>query len=336
MCPGIPEVDPEAHNVSEPLPGDAVPPELEKVHTEAELEALAEIMPSLPDTLETAADASSWPRENIDPETLPDPAETAAPLEDTRQATVGGLATATRATAASGIRNGGSVRRPSSGVTVRWTPIEAVADEYDAARALSSRGYRVLGVIGNASHLRGSGGHTPWCSEGFNGRACRFGKVYAIDLEAPNMAGLERWLVPRLRNGAYTWVYYLNINGHQYTRKDSFRGRYSSADQHLHLSGLAGHESDNSSIVRDWENFRTSGGEDMAQVPQAQWDRVRKQLDAIDDVVHGGQGGAYRESAMRRDHSAQVEELKEYVDQRMNAIEQKLDTLLAGLTPPRA
>ncbi|MFG1926651.1 hypothetical protein [Cryptosporangium sp. NPDC048952] len=327
--------------MSEPLSGDAVPSDPEKVHTEAELEALAEIMPSVDDTLETAADASSWPREIIEPETeLIEPeaapsAQISPPrTESARQGAA--TATATRAAAASSIRNGGTVRRPSNGATVRWTPIEAVADEYDDIQRLASRGYRCLGVIGNASHLRGSGGHTPWCSEGFGGRACKFGKVYAIDIEAPNMSGLERWLIPRLRNGAYKWVFYLNINGHQYTRNDSFRGTYSSSDHHLHLSGLAGHESDNSSIVRDWENFRTSGGEDMAQVPQAQWDRVRKQLDSIDDTVHGGKGGAYRESILRKDHSDQVTELKEYVDQRFDAIEKKLDALLesTSTTPP--
>ncbi|TQS44948.1 hypothetical protein [Cryptosporangium phraense] len=245
-----------------------------------------------------------------------------------------GIATAVRSAVPNAIRDGGVVIRPSTGARVRWTPIEAVADEYDAAQAMRSRGYSCLGVIGNASHLRGSGGHTPWCSEGYAGRACKVGKVYAIDLEAPNMTGLERWLIPRLRAGSYKWVYYLNINGHQYTRKDSFRGRYSSADQHLHLSGLAGHENDNSSILRDYENFRTNGGEDMAQVPQAQWDRVRKQLDSIDDVVHGGNGAAYRESAMKRDHQSQVEQLKEYVDQRLNTIEAKLDALLGTTTPP--
>lgn len=324
--------------MSEPLPGDAVPGDPEKIHTEAELAALAEIMPSVEDTLETTVDASSWPREIIDPEALSSEEAHPSKTEVGRLGTAGAAtATVARASAASGIRNGGSVIRPSNGATVRWTPIEAVADEYDAVQALSSRGYRCLGVIGNASHLRGSGGHTPWCSEGYAGRACKFGKVYAIDIEAPNMSGLETWLIPRLRNGAYKWVYYLNINGHQYTRKDAFRGTYSSSDQHLHLSGLAGHESDNSSVVRDWENFRTNGGEDMAQVPQAQWDRVRKQLDSIDDVVHGGRGSAYRESVMRRDHSDQVAELKEYVDQRMNAIEQKLDALLASTgTQPQA
>ncbi|GAA0230097.1 hypothetical protein [Cryptosporangium japonicum] len=317
--------------MSEPLPGDVVPSDPEEVHTEAELEALAEIMPSLEDTSESAADASSWPREVLDPEE-PLSGQISPPAN---QAARQGAATATVVRAA-GIRNGGSVIRPSTGASVRWTPIEAVADEYDDVQRLANRGYRCLGVIGNASHLRGSGGHTPWCSEGWNGRACRFGKVYAIDLTAPNMSGLERWLVPRLRNGAYKWVYYININGHQYTRKDSFRGTYSSADHHLHLSGLAGHESDNSSIMRDWENFRTSGGEDMAQVPQAQWDRVRKQLDAIDDTVHGGKGGAYRESVLRKDHSDQVTELKEYVDQRFDAIEKKLDALLesTSTTPP--
>ncbi|SHN45476.1 hypothetical protein [Cryptosporangium aurantiacum] len=317
--------------MSEPLPGDAVPPEEllapEEQHTEAELAALAEVMPTVPVTMETADTAPTWPREAVDP--------------DANTAGGGGAAAAVvNAAVTMAIRDGGTVIRPSSGARVRWSPIEGVADEYEAAMAMRGAGYRCLGVIGNAAHLRGSGGHTPWCSEGYGGRACRFGKVYAIDLVAPNMTGLERWLIPRLRAGNYRWVYYLNINGHQYTRKDSFRGRYSSADHHLHLSGLAGHESTSSSILRDWQNYRTNGGDDMAQVPQAEWarmkansERARAQLDAIDDTVRGGDGNAYLGSVMRQDHSNQVTELKEYVDQRLDAIEKKLDALLDAIPP---
>ncbi|MFB9322266.1 hypothetical protein [Cryptosporangium minutisporangium] len=317
--------------MSEPLPGVVVPPAPEETHTDAELAALAEVMPTVPVTLEAAVTAPSWPLEALDPDE-PIPPEGA-----------GGAGAAANAVTTFAIRDGGSVIRPSTGARVRWTPIEGVADEYDAAMAMRRLGYRCLGVIGNAAHLRGSGGHTPWCSEGYAGRRCRFGKVYAIDLQAPNMTGLERWLIPRLRAGNYRWVYYLNINGHQYTRRDSFRGRYSSADHHLHLSGLAGYETYSSSILRDWQNHRTNGGEDMAQVPQAEWarikansERARTQLDAIDDTVRGGDGNAYRGSVMRHDHSNQVAELKEYVDQRMNAIEQKLDALLEATktTPP--
>lgn len=321
--------------MSEPLPGGAVPPAPDSVHTEAELAALAEIMPSVPDSAERAVTAPSWPRESIEPDGLGTEPGVPAAADVARQATAGvTIATAVRsAVAASGIRSGGTVTRPSTGQRVRWRPIEAVADEYDAATALARKGYSCLGVIGNTSHLRGSGGHTPWCSEGYGGRACKFGRVYAIDLEAPNMTGLERWLIRRLRAGAYRWVYYLNVNGHQYTRTDSFRGRYSSSDHHLHLSGLAGHESDNSSILRDWEVQRTSGGDDMAQVPQAQWDRARAQLDQITDTVSGGKGTAYRESVMKKDHQSQVEQLKDYVDQRLNAIETKLDALIAAIAP---
>ncbi|MFI5958346.1 hypothetical protein [Cryptosporangium sp. NPDC051539] len=302
-------------------------------------------MPSVPDKLEAADTAPTWPREILDPDGLG--TEPAADASAATRTVAAGATTATvvrAVTSASGIRTGGSVIRPSTGARVRWTPIEPIADEYDAAQAMRNKGYSCLGVIGNASHLRGSGGHTPWCSEGFGGRACKFGKVYAIDLTAPNMTGLERWLIPQLRAGAYKWVFYLNINGHQYTRSDSFRGRYSSADQHLHLSGLAGHESDNSTILRDYENHRTNGGEDMAQVPQAEWaamkdnsNRARQQLDALDDVVRRGAASAYQGSVMKRDHQSQVEQLKTYVDERLSAIEQKLDALIAAqnnTTPP--
>lgn len=156
------------------------------------------------------------------------------------------------------IRDGGAVVRPSTGKPVRWTPIEPVADEHDAAQDLAGHGYSCLGVIGDASHLKGSGGHTPWCDEGYAGVACQPGKVYAIDLHAPDMPGLETWLVDQLRVGRYRWVFYLNINGRQHTRVDGWAKSYPSTDEHLHLSGLAGHENDSSSILRDWEAHRSA------------------------------------------------------------------------------
>ena len=325
--------------MSEPLPGRAVTPPPEEQHTDAELAELADEMPSVPDTLEVKDVVPSWPREAIDPDSLDvaSAVENGASNKAGSSANAGSvtLATAVRSVVASNnIRDGGVVIRPSTGARVSWTPIEPVADEYDAANALASKGFSCLGVIGNASHLLGSGGHTPWCTEGYAGRSCKAGKVYAIDLEVPDMTGFERWFVPRMRANAYKWVYYFNINGHQYTRVDSFRGRYSSADFHLHLSGLAGHESDNSTILRDWQLQRTSGGDDMASVPQAQWDRARKQLDAISDTVTGGAGEAYHGSVMRKDHGYQIDEIdrrvQAYVDQRLSAIESKLDALIAA------
>jgi hypothetical protein len=253
------------------------------------------------------------------------------------------------------IRAGNVVIRPSTGARVAWTPIEPVADEYDAAKALSSRGYSCLGVIGNASHLRGSGGHTPWCTEGYGGKACKAGRVYAIDLHLPDPAGqFLEWLRFRLRQGYYGWVYYLNFSGHQITRVDGFKGTYYSGDQHLHLSGLAGHESDNSSILRDWDAHLTSAqlvatasttkaspqeGQLSAQFEQ----RAGGQLDALYDAVVGGRGEAYTHSRMRTDHGYQIDELTRriegYVDQRLDAVEAKLDAIaatLAGGHPPAA
>lgn len=258
------------------------------------------------------------------------------------------------------IRAGNVVIRPSTGARVSWTPIEPVADEYDAAKELAAKGYSCLGVIGNASHLRGSGGHTPWCTEGYQGIACKAGRIYAIDLHAPDMADLEIWLIPRLRQGYYRWVFYLNINGRQWTRVNGFAKAYTSGDQHLHLSGLAGHEADNSSILRDWDTHltapvlintalstKTSTGDDMASVPQDQWDRARKQLDAISDTVGGGTGSAYRDSVLRKDHGFQIDEIdrriKAHVDEQLARVEAritaKLDALvvaLAGGQPPAA
>ena len=329
--------------MSEPMQGRATTPPPGELHTEPQLAALADEMPSVPDGLEVRDAVPSWPRESIEP-TAESVVERGAgnQSDPLRRAAIGArpatTATAVRAVVtSSNIRTGGVVIRPSTGQSVRWTPIEPVADEYDAAKALAGSGFSCLGVIGNASHLRGSGGHTPWCSEGYAGRSCKAGKVYAIDLEVPDMAGFERWFISRMRANAYQWVYYFNINGHQYTRVDSFRGQYSSADYHLHLSGLAGHETDNSTILRDWQAQRTSGGDDMASVPQAQWDRARKQLDAISDTVTGGAGEAYQGSVMRKDHGYQIDEIdrrvQAYVDQRLAAIESKLDALIAATTP---
>jgi GH25 family lysozyme M1 (1,4-beta-N-acetylmuramidase) len=50
-----------------------------------------------------------------------------------------------------------------------------------------------------------------------------------------------------------------------------------------------------------FQALTTRQGDDMAQVPQEQWDRARAQLDAISDILDGGKGAAYQRSRLRAD-----------------------------------
>ena len=84
----------------------------------------------------------------------------------------------------------------------------------------------------------------------------------------------------------------------------------------------------------------TSTGDDMASVPQEQWDRVRNQLDKLDDAVCGGQGQAYLGSRMRQDHGFQIDEIDRRIHaaiaERLAPVTAKLDQLLTALGRPPA
>jgi hypothetical protein len=77
-------------------------------------------------------------------------------------------------------------------------------------------------------------------------------------------------------------------------------------------------------------------GDDMASVPQEQWDRAREQLDKLDDTINGGMGQAYLSSRLRQDHGYQIAEIDRRVQAAVAPLAAKLDAVLAALKPPAA
>lgn len=144
----------------------------------------------------------------------------------------------------------GVVTRPSNGKRVSWKAAVPIVDAVRQANASGITAY----VIGDASHLRRSGGHTPWKP------GAPYGVVTATDIMVSNPATFEKALLRLMKASGYdtTWIDFININGHQY----DFDGRYqgTSGDHHLHLEALGGRTNHaGNTLIRDAVSL-TKGG----------------------------------------------------------------------------
>lgn len=135
----------------------------------------------------------------------------------------------------------GTVTRPSSGRQVAWTLAAGLAT---LGRQLDKLGITWYS-IGNADHLRGSGGHTPWKP------GAPFGVVTAIDVMKTPDAMVERAILLLMKSPLYdtSWIDFINTNGHQYDWDGRYQGM--SGDFHLHLEILGNRTDFSSNLFYD-------------------------------------------------------------------------------------
>ncbi|MCX5070920.1 peptidoglycan-binding protein [Micromonospora lupini] len=173
-----------------------------------------------------------------------------------------------------GTLTGGTVYDTYYKVNRSWRPIGPVVDEWQVYTAKSTDGYVCLGVVGNASHWnkKNTGDHTSRSSHStvIGGKTVypKSGWVYAIDGRVPEPARFEAWFLGRLKAGAYPHVKYWNINNKHYNQKAGWKPTYSS-DGHLHLSFDPGCEYADSSILADYERYRTGKAPAAPKPPAA-------------------------------------------------------------------
>lgn len=138
----------------------------------------------------------------------------------------------------------------------------------ELAAQLRAVGGRNAGVIGDLSHLSGSGDHTPWSSDGPPGvvKAIDIGDGGAIALNPVDMA--ENFLVPRLRarySGGpvlHPEVKYILTNYHLWDTRAPWNMRQQvggDGPDHLHISVLASAVNAHSTIVSDYLAWRAAG-----------------------------------------------------------------------------
>lgn len=119
---------------------------------------------------------------------------------------------------------------PPAGTWVNWVLAQPIQDLVDQGKAL---GYTNLGTIGNESHLKRHGDHTPWSGGKVQG------VVYAKDTAHPNW--FREALIRLCKSDYYTlWIDFFNIDNGQYDAAGNYLGW--SADTHLHISVAEGHE----------------------------------------------------------------------------------------------
>lgn len=122
----------------------------------------------------------------------------------------------------------GSVVNPAIGKTVKWTLAPGLVHLGMQLDALGVTWYS----IGNADHLKGKGGHTPWKP------GAPAGMVTAIDVMKTPDADVEKAILKLMKTVSYdtSWIDFINTNGHQYDWDGRYQG--TSGDMHLHLETL--------------------------------------------------------------------------------------------------
>jgi peptidoglycan hydrolase-like protein with peptidoglycan-binding domain len=163
---------------------------------------------------------------------------------------------------------GNTARTPRG--AMKWRPAAFVAKAYEFYTRQPDDRYVCLGVFGNWSHLtaRNPGDHTPFSEHdvwiGGKHYVPKVGTVYAIDGRVPEPEKFEKWFLGRLRAGYYPGVKYFNINNRHWARQVVVAGKpfgrsSRSGDDHLHVSGMPGHEYTVFDFLSDFEVLRTTG-----------------------------------------------------------------------------
>ncbi|MBM0201838.1 peptidoglycan-binding protein [Micromonospora sp. STR1s_5] len=167
---------------------------------------------------------------------------------------------------------GGTVYDTYYKINRSWRPIGPVVDEWQFYTAKGSDSYVCLGVVGNSAHwaIKNAGDHTSRSSHStiIGGKTVspKAGWVYAIDGRVPEPARFEKWFLGELKAGKYAHVKYWNIRNKHYNQKTGWKPSYSS-DDHLHLSFDPGVEYADSSILADYERYRTGKPANPAPKP---------------------------------------------------------------------
>lgn len=129
---------------------------------------------------------------------------------------------------------------PAPGTVVHYVFAKAVNDLESQAR---KRGWRILGKIGDTSHLRKHGGHTPYRA------GSKRGIVWAIDIDTPHE--FEQYLVALCKsNYDTTWIRFFNINNRQYDNAGNYLGY--SGDGHFHCEVQDGYENKSVTLIDEY------------------------------------------------------------------------------------
>jgi hypothetical protein len=145
---------------------------------------------------------------------------------------------------------------------VQFTLIRPVIDNRNAFKELFAPGAVYLGDIGDATHLAGSGDHTPWASDVIFGRRHLRGFVYAQDLGFGGRFDSDDvlpWLDFHLAAGRYREVKYRIGRLVLKDRRYNWRKQRGVDDKHLHLSYMPGFEHAASTLIRDLDAWMKAG-----------------------------------------------------------------------------
>lgn len=140
----------------------------------------------------------------------------------------------------------GVVYWPAQKRNVAWRLASCLAREASIAEATGLTVYS----IGNESHLKGVGGHTPYRYGEYDGIV----KAIDVMLDAKGLEDdFEKWFVRYCQSDIDTsWISFFNVNGKQFGFDGSYRK--TSGDHHLHLEIRDGYTNAQTHVFADWRD----------------------------------------------------------------------------------
>jgi hypothetical protein len=195
-----------------------------------------------------------------------------------------------------------------------WRKARPIADVEKWAHA---HGVKVLGTIGNTSHLTSNRpqDHTPFSTTEWPAPIAG-DIICAIDLE--DEAGLADAILAGARAGNMPWLKYANLNGRNYHCRDHFEDSTDSSDEHIHLSIRSDHL--DTALADDWVNHKPAKpskpadddgkpapGPDLAfPLPSGHWFGADDGTDRSHSGLHGRKTGGKLDATHIKAWAAQL------------------------------